>query len=209
MTRRRGRPGGSQGAELLAVARGVFLEHGFAKATMDAVAAEARISKASLYQQHPGKDALYAAVVLDWAAHGRDAMRPHLDLLLAADDLRAGLTELARVVQAAVLSPDVLRMRRLVAAEAARHPDVAARYVAESWDRNIVALSGAFAELTRRGRLRAADPLVAAQQFTWLAVGVPLNEQTLCDAEADPAALATIADSAVDTFLARYGVVVF
>jgi TetR/AcrR family transcriptional repressor of mexJK operon len=208
MNRRRGRPGGSQGAELLAVARGVFLEHGFAKATMDAVAAGAHISKASLYQQHPGKDALYAAVVLDWAERGRDAMRPHLDLLLAAEDLRAALTDLARTVQAAVLGADVLRMRRLVAAEAARHPDVAARYVAESWDRNIAALGGAFAELDRRGRLRAEDPLTAAQQFTWLAVGVPLNEQTLTDARPDPAALEAIARSAVGTFLARYGVMV-
>ena len=175
---------------------------------MDAVAAEARISKASLYQQHPGKDALYAAVVLDWAARGRDAMRPHLELLLAADDLPAGLLTLARTVQAAVLSPDVLRMRRLVAAEAARHPEVAARYAAESWDRNIAALSDALAELSRRGALRVDAPMVAAAQFTWLAVGPPLNDQTLREQLPDPPTLDTVAREAVDTFLARYRVVV-
>ncbi len=207
-TRRRGRPSGSQGAELLAVARGIFLAQGYAKTTMDAVAAQARISKASLYQQHPGKDALYAAVVLDWAGRGREAMRPHLELLLAADDLPAGLLTLARTLQAAVLSPDVLRMRRLVAAESARHPEVAARYVAESWDRNIAALGDALAELSRRGALRVDDPMGAAAQFTWLAVGAPLNEQTMRDSRPDPLALDAVARAAVDTFLARYRVVV-
>jgi TetR/AcrR family transcriptional repressor of mexJK operon len=171
----------------------VFLQHGFAKATMDAVAARARISKASLYQTHSSKDALFAAVVLDWAACGREAMRPHLDMLLAADDLPTALTRLARTVQAAVLSPDVLRIGRLVASEATRFPQVAARYVADSWDSNIAALGDALAELDRRGRIRTDDPLLAAQQFTWLAVAAPLNDQTLRGANA-----------AVDTFLARY-----
>ena len=105
-------------------------------------------------------------------------------------------------------APDPGQGSALVAAEAARHPDVAARYVAESWDRNIAALAEAFAALARRGRLRAEDPLVAAQQFTWLVVGVPLNEQTLRDTRPGPAALEAIAESAVDTFLARYGTVV-
>jgi hypothetical protein len=117
------------------------------------------------------------------------------------------LTRLAKTLQAAVLSPDVLRMRRLVASEATRFPEVAARYVADSWDRNIANLGDAFADLDRRGLVRTDDPQVAAQQFTWLAVAAPLNDQTLRgdDATPDAAALDAIARAAVDTFLARYG----
>ncbi|GAA1042523.1 TetR/AcrR family transcriptional regulator [Virgisporangium ochraceum] len=206
-TRRRGRPSGSQGPELLAVARAVFLEQGFARTTMDAVAARARISKTSLYQEHPSKDALFAAVVRDWAARGRDAMRPHLDLFLATDDVPTALLTLARTLQAGILGADVLRMRRLVASEAARFPDVAAGYVADSWDRNIATLGDALAELTRRGRIRADDPSTAAQQFTWLAVAAPLNDRTLRGDDTPPAAdvLDATARAAVDTFLARYG----
>jgi TetR/AcrR family transcriptional repressor of mexJK operon len=157
----------------------LFLERGFAATTMDTVATAARISKASLYAQHPSKDALYAAVVVDWAGRGRDAMRPHLDALLAAEDLPAELGRFGRTLQAAVLSPGVLHMRRLVAAEAGRHPEVAARYVADSWDRNIDALAAALTELARRGSLRVDDPAVAAQQFTWLLLGAALNHHTL------------------------------
>jgi TetR/AcrR family transcriptional regulator, mexJK operon transcriptional repressor len=207
VTRRRGRPSGSQGAELLAEARAVFLEHGFARTTMDAVAAQARISKTSLYQAHPSKDALFAAVVRDWAARGRDAMRPHLDRFLATDDVRTGLLTLARVVQFGVLSPDVLRMRRLVASEAARFPDVAAGYLSDSWDRNIANLGAALAELARRGRIRCDEPGVAAHQFTWLVVAEPLNDRTLRGDDTTPPAghLESIARAAVETFLARYG----
>jgi TetR/AcrR family transcriptional repressor of mexJK operon len=189
------------------VARAVFLEHGFARTTMDAVAARARISKASLYQAHPSKDALFAAVVRDWAARGRDAMRPHLDLFLGTDDTASALLTLARTMQAGILSADVLRMRRLVASEAGRFPEVAAGYVADSWDRNIANLGAALGELDRRGRLRTGDPATAAQQFTWLVVAAPLNDRTLRgdDTPPDRAALDAIAHAAVDTFLARYG----
>ncbi len=174
-----GRPAGCQGAELLAVAREAFLELGFAGTTMQNVAARARVSKSSLYREHPSKDALFDAVVRDWAARGRDAMRPHLDQLLAAADVRCALVELATKLQAAVLSPDVVGMRRLVAAEADRFPATAAAYLADSWTRNIAALADALAQLAGSGRLRASDPWLAAHQFTWTAVGAALNARTI------------------------------
>jgi TetR/AcrR family transcriptional repressor of mexJK operon len=171
---------------------------------MDAVAAAAHVSKASLYAQHPSKDALYAAVVVDWARRGRDAMKPHLDALLAAEDLPVALGHFGRTMQEAVLSPGVLGMRRLVAAEADRHPEAAACYIAESWDSNIAALAATFAELTGRGRLRVDEPAVAAQQFTWLVLGAALNEHTLRGGTT-PDDLRATADAATATFLARYG----
>ncbi len=174
-----GRPAGRQGAELLAVAREVFLEFGFAGATMQQVAARARISKASLYREHRSKDDLFAAVVTDWAANGRDAMRPHLDGVLAATDVRVALVELATTLQAAVLSPDVVRMRRLVASESERFAETAATYLADSWTSNIRALAETIATLRQRGAVHVSDPWLAAQQFTWTAVGAPLNAQTI------------------------------
>jgi TetR/AcrR family transcriptional repressor of mexJK operon len=177
--RRRGRPAGRQGAELLAVAREVFLELGFGGATMHEVATRAQISKASLYREHESKDELFAAVVSDWAARGRDAMRPHLDQLLAAKDLPRALRQLASTLQEAVLDPDVVRMRRLVAAESDRFPDTAAAYLADSWTSNISALAETIAKLAARGSLHVADPRIAAHQFTWTAIGSPLNAQTI------------------------------
>ena len=67
------------------------------------------------------------------------------------------------------------------------------------------ALAGAFAALAERGAIGAEDPLVAAEQFTWLIVAAPLNRMTL-DAGTHPYTedeLDLIADEAVATFLAR------
>ena len=201
-----GRPAGARGEDLLAVARNAFLDNGFAGTTMQDVAARAGISKTSLYREHARKDDLFAAVVLDWAARGQGAMRPALEAFLATEPLRTGLLELVRVVQEAVLDEAPLRMRRLVAAEAERSPIVSARYVAASWDANIAELAGALATLRDRGSIRAgADPHLAAEQLTWMAVGAPLNAQTLGAPALADERLLLVAQAAVDAFMRAYG----
>ena len=203
---RRGRPPGSTGEQLLDVAREEFLVHGYTGTTMEAVARRARVSKNSLYRDYPSKAELYAAVVTDWVRRGRHAMRPHLDALERAVDTRQGLTQFAHILQDAVLSPAVLQMRSLVAAEASRSPAAASAYVAGSWEANLRAFARTIALLMDRGSISPGDPAVAAEQFTWLAVGAPLNRLTLTAGTGPcPAAeLARVADEAVDTFLARF-----
>ncbi|MEV0649171.1 TetR/AcrR family transcriptional regulator [Phytomonospora sp. NPDC050363] len=211
--RTRGRPGGSSGAELLAVARQVFLASGYAGATMDAVASGAKISKQTLYRHYPSKDVLYAAVVRDWVDQGHDRMRPHVQALLDAPGLAEGLVRLARVMQAGILSPPVLQMRKLVANEAERFPEVAADYLERSWNRNQHMLAEALRELGDRGELRVADAdgaAVAAEQLTWLAIAAPLNRLTLQGGRTvgggrDGGELEAVAAEAVATFLGRFG----
>ena len=168
---------------------------------MDDVAARARISKSSLYREHPSKASLFAAVVSDWATAGRDAMRPALERLVASEDLRLGLIEWAETLRAGVLSSTVLRMRRLVTSEAARHPEVASTYLRESWEANIDRLAGTLEHLARDGRLIAEDVHTAAEQLTWLVVGAPLNAGLL-SIDASPKHSVT---DAIDLFLAGYG----
>jgi AcrR family transcriptional regulator len=204
---RRGRPRGSQAPELLSIARQMFIARGYRGTTMDAVAAQARISKQSLYRDYPSKDALYSAVVRDWVDRGYDAMRPHITALAGTRQARQGLLVLARVLQAALLSPPVLQMRTLIAAEAHRFPDVAADYLTRSWTRNIAMLAEALGALTARGLLRTDDPGLAAEQLTWLVIAAPLNRLTL-QAGAHPytaAELESLATQGITTFLSRYG----
>jgi len=203
---RRGRPSGRTGADLLVAARAVFLTHGYAGATMDAVAADAQISKQTLYRDYPSKDALFAAVVRDWVDRGHDAMRPHTDALREATDPAEGLRRLAGVLLAGVLSPPVLGMRALIAAQAERFPEVADDYVTHSWDRNQRMLADALAALAARGLLRIESPAVAAEQFTWLVLAAPLNRLTLQPGRppGDEAARRSAAE-AVTTFLSRFG----
>lgn len=188
------------------MARTAFVERGFAGTTMDLVAERARVSKASLYRAYPSKDDLLRAVIADWVDRGREAMRPHVEALLTASDVDAALLALARVLQAGILSPAVLGIRRLIMSEAARCPDIAALYLENSWRRNIAALAEAIAELDRRRTLRAPDPVSAAEQFTWLVIGAALNEHELRGGAAprDTKELRGRATAAVETFLRRY-----
>ncbi len=167
---------------------------------MDQVARRARVSKASLYREHSSKSELYAAVVRQWAMAGQDAMRPALDRMQRSADVRGALIGLAETMRAGILSPPVMAMRRLVTAEASAHPDVARMYLENSWNANIDRLAAAFAAVAASGRLRPHDPHAAAEQFTWLIIGAPLNARMLGgEASAPPAA------DAVDLFLAGYG----
>ncbi|MFK4729464.1 TetR/AcrR family transcriptional regulator [Agromyces mediolanus] len=200
--RTRGRPPGLAGPALLAEARAVFLERGYAATTMDEIAARARISKSSLYREHPSKSELFAAVVADWAASGRDATRPMLERLTAAAEPREGLAELGHGMLRGMLSPPVVEMRRLVITEAKVQPEVAAAYRRDSWERNVDALAAAFGELHRAGSLTVGDARAAAAEFTWLVVGAPLNSALLGERFDGLDAHVT---SAVATFLARYG----
>lgn len=168
---------------------------------MEDVAARAHISKASLYKEHGSKAALYAAVVADWSDAGRHAMRPALDRLRDAKDLTVGLRDLAYILRSGVLSDDVLAMRRLVTSTADEHPEVAARYLEESWQRNVDDFAETLGELTEAGRLSTPDPRQAAEEFIWLTVGAALNA-ALLSGVAPRATDATA--SAVETFAARY-----
>jgi TetR/AcrR family transcriptional repressor of mexJK operon len=199
---RRGRPAGVTGTDLLAVARGVFLERAFAGTTMAEVAARARISKASLYRAHPSKDALYGAVVSDWASAGRHAMRPALDRLIEGTSIVEDLTAFAHTLRTAVLSPEVLSMRRLVSGEAVSRPEVAALYFADSWERNIDALATTLRVLDNAERLSIPDARTAADQFTWLTVGAPLNQMLLTDGSQPP--VTDGIPAAIELFLAKY-----
>jgi TetR/AcrR family transcriptional repressor of mexJK operon len=204
---RRGRPRGSEAPELLSIARQMFVARGYQGTTMDAVAAQAHISKQSLYREYPAKNVLYAAVVRDWVDRGYDAMRPHAAALAETGQARVGLLGFARILQAGLLSPPVLQMRTLITAEARQFPDVAADYVTRSWTRNIGILAEALSALTARGLLRVEDPDLAAEQLTWLVVAAPLNRLTLQAGAylytADE--LESLATQGVTTFLSRYG----
>lgn len=131
-------------------------------------------------------------------------MRPALAQLVDGNDVGAELFVLANTIRAGVLSPDVLGMRRLITSEAARHPAIAAIYLAESWERNINALADAFRALDRQGRLRIVDARRAADQFTWLTIGAPLNAQLLAPAAKDTT---PTTESAVQLFLSGYSAV--
>ena len=123
-------------------------------------------------------------------------------------DVRQGLRALADGFLRGLLQPDVLRLRRLVIAEADRFPEIGRAWFDRGFNRALVILGEAMRRLADRGLLQGlADPALAAYQFAGLVMYQPMNQVMFGGTDALPPEdqLNRIADAAVDMFLATYG----
>src|SRR5450755_3084927 len=114
---------------------------------------------------------------------------------------------LARRLLARVIQPRLLALRRLVIAEVGRFPELGRAFYESGPGRTIAALEAAFTRLAERGVLQLDDPRLAAEQFNWLIMSIPLNQAMLLGQNRphDGADLDRYADGGVRVFLAAYG----
>jgi AcrR family transcriptional regulator len=189
---------------ILQAARRVFLSQGYLGASMDEIAAQARVSKQTIYKHFTDKERLFIEIVVSTVERVSDPVHAEVLALQDSGDPQRDLTDLARRQLAGVMTPELLALRRLVIAEAPRFPDLGASFYERGPGRTIAALATAFARLHAQGRLHCPDPELAARHFNWLIMGEPLNRAMLLGhAEAPPASWAA---EGVATFLAAYGV---
>ena len=194
---------------IIQAATEVFVRHGYLGATTDEVAARASVSKQTLYKDFADKQHLFAEIILDTTVHVVDGLSDAVASTLEdAQDVRKALRDLADGFLRGLLQPDVLRLRRLVIAEADRFPEVGRAWFDRGFDRSLVILGEAMRRLADRGLLHnLSDPTLAAYQFAGLVIYQPMNQVMFAGTDALPPAdkLNRIADSAVEMFLATYG----
>jgi TetR/AcrR family transcriptional repressor of mexJK operon len=122
--------------------------------------------------------------------------------------LKWDLSHLGQQFIALPMDPQLLRLRRLVMANADRMPELGRTWYERGFERVLATLATCFAGLAKRGLLYAEDPLIAAHHFVGLLLWIPVNhamftgsEQPYTKAELDRYAVA-----AVTAFLAAYSV---
>ena len=196
----------ASGGPIREAATALFLEKGYSATSMDEIAAQARVSKQTIYTHFTDKQELFADLVLG------NAERADAFLSTMADTLRdtgaeAGLGRFARHYVRFVIRPEVLRLRRLVVGEAGRFPELARTYYERVPGRVCSTLAQLLEELAARGELTIDDPDLAAQHLVWLVLGLPLDRGMF---DVDAAAPTTerldhIADAGVRVFIAAYG----
>ncbi len=145
---------------ILDAAGEVFLEQGYAAASMDNVAARAGVSKATIYAHFTSKDDLFRAMVRRRCEQGEVFAPPSRPA-----DARATLTALGRRLMDLLLSPEGLAMYRVVMAESARQPDLARAFYESGPAAGKEQIAAIIADLARRGEMAVADPWVAADLF--------------------------------------------
>ena len=101
---------------------------------------------------------------------------------------------------------ELLDLRRLVIAEASRFPQLGDLWWKGGPGRTVTELAGDLRHLTSRGELVIDGPQLAAGQFMWLVLSIPLNRAMLnpVSHQFTQDKLHHHADMGVRTFLAAY-----
>ncbi|MBZ9559159.1 MULTISPECIES: TetR/AcrR family transcriptional regulator [Modicisalibacter] len=153
---------------LLDAARDVFLEQGYAGASVNEIVARAGGSLATLYKQFGNKEGLFMAalerhIATAWVVleeGRREATVPEQVLY----DLGRRMLELS-------LDPGVMRLKRGLAFEAERVPELGEMFLSRGPDRIRRELATYLAEQVARGRLVIDDPREAAGMFMGMLLG--------------------------------------
>ncbi|MFG1704992.1 TetR/AcrR family transcriptional regulator [Nonomuraea sp. M3C6] len=193
--------------QILEAARPVFLRNGYVGASMDEVASLASVSKQTVYKHFTDKEQLFTSIILDTTAQVDGLAKMITVALDESDDLEQDLGELARQFLGALMRPDLLRLRRLVIAEADRFPDLGRTWYEQGFQRSLNTLATALERLAKRGLLSLDDPQLAAEHFVGLLLWIPVNKVMFWGG-GDPyteADLEHLSEAAVATFLRAYG----
>ncbi len=188
--------------QVLAGARTVFLRDGFEGASVDDIAREAGVSKATLYSYFPDKRLLFMEVARRECARQADEALEVLDLTAPPEVVLRGAAE--RIV-AFISSEFGQRVFRICVAEGDRFPQLGPVFYRSGPLLVRERLADYLRQAAGRGQLAIDDIGLAAEQFAQLCKA-GIHDRMICGVEGDDSAAArrTI-DGAVAMFMARYG----
>jgi len=86
------------------------------------------------------------------------------------------LAEIGRRFLKALMQPELIRLRRLVIANAERFPQVAETWYEQGFERVLAALAQSFKQFAAANMLRIDEPLAAAHHFVGLLLWIPMNQ---------------------------------
>ena len=188
--------------EIIRVAAESFQELGYERTSMLTIAERMRGSKQTLYNYFPSKEDLLRAV-LDFDVS--DIANQAMEQFLGEKNLRKGLTRLGEVYVARQLAPRAisnLRIQATLPAESGIGEDFYQNILCVAWKR----VADAFKALMAEGKLRRADPWLAAMHFKGLMLQDLLERQLLNAAKhAEPKEVEAAVKHGVDAFLRIYG----
>jgi len=182
----------------------LFARDGYERTSVDAIAAEAGVSKRTVYNHYGDKESLFTLVVRDTYELMRERFAEAMESNLRdVDDVEKSLVSCMReVVRDVTQTPERARLVSLVMTELPRSPALL-----DLWrGRGITPLLAApIARLAAAGLLTADDPVEAAGHLSALTIGQINNRSmmgavTLGEAETD-----RIIISGVRVFLCAYG----
>jgi TetR/AcrR family transcriptional regulator, mexJK operon transcriptional repressor len=195
-------PPGSKAESILAAAKRTFLAAGFGAVSMDAIAREAGVSKATVYAHFAGKEDLFGAVIeRECERYFARFSAGELDV----GDVRASLTVLGRRFLELLLSPDGIALHRIILGEVTRFPGLGEVFWRAGPERQRVQIEAFLKSAAASGTLALADTRLAAEQFVSLVRGdVQLRHLLRLEANADQRGIGIAVEGAVATFMRAF-----
>ncbi len=166
---------GNRNNRILDSATEVFLESGFARATMTAIAKKAECSLETLYTAYPNKEAMFGALITRKALGTFDAVGP----LSPERDLREALVRYAREMLVMMAKSDTKGLHMLVIGESRSFPEVAKNFWEEGYGRGLEVVTDYFIAKMRQETLEIRNPAYAAEVFMALLLGDMIMRSTL------------------------------
>jgi TetR/AcrR family transcriptional regulator, mexJK operon transcriptional repressor len=184
-------------------AAALFAASGYAGASMSQIAAASGVSKGTLYNYFPAKQALFAS----WVQ--RECARR---IALIFDDVapdeapEEALRRMGRRILDMLLSDSGLLMYRMVVAEAKQFPELAEAFFAAGPRRALARMAAWIGAQEAAGRLRAGDPDFAAEQlFALMQTRLLMRRRLGMDEAVTEADIERVVTEAVRLFLRGYG----
>jgi TetR/AcrR family transcriptional repressor of mexJK operon len=188
---------------ILEAAGALFREHGYGAVSMDQIAREAGVSKATVYAHFSSKDRLFATMIHNGCRVYAEGIMPALTEM---EDVREALTQICREIERFLLAPKTLGIYRVIIAEGPRFPELVQAFIEAGPLPFRRMLADFFEAANRRGALNVPNPVLAAHQLVWLVRG-PLYLQrmlNLNDIAWEEPTVDDVVNGAVEMFMKGY-----
>ena len=159
-------------------ARAVFLSKGFDIASMDLIAAEANVSKRTVYGHFQSKEKLFAHIMKDMCSRklpdligeeGPDTS----DVLRFDRPIEESLIEFAERFLNLVFDPDAISLLRILIGQASNFPEIGREHFNQGPKETISFLSQFLKDADKKGIIKVAEPEIAAEIFLSSLLGAP------------------------------------
>ena len=160
-------------AIILRAAQTVFERSGYDGASMNDIAAEAAVSKPTLYVYFDSKEKLFDALIETMNASVPETV---LDLDPADPDIEAQLVRCGVALMVKIARPERINMLRVVSGAAGKFPEVGQKFFAAGPGRAIEKFKTYLTVVAQAGRLTVADPELSAFQLLELIQSVHIRK---------------------------------
>lgn len=190
-----------KGLAILEAAKDLFITQGFDGVSMDQIAAEAGVSKLTVYNHYGDKESLFVAAVKSFC---EQQLPESMFEGGPGMGLRDRLLRVARAFHAMIASPEAIAGHRIMCTPQMTESHLPRLF----WEAGPMRVQASFAELLRRrvaaGELEIDDIPRASAQFFCLLKGEPHAMQIFGCGRPDDAELERHLTASVDLFMRAY-----